>query len=106
MSRTTQAAVIFVLAMVIAVLTTPATAQNVPRLIADNRTPYVVDLYARNGATWNFVSRLAPHSWQQFPNAQQGSYWRAIFGTTVREHRVNYTWYPDYRGYQDVWLIY
>lgn len=97
---------LFVVALLAIALTAPATAQNVPRLIADNRTPYVVDLYAWNGVTWNFVSRLAPSSWQQFPNAANGSYWRAVFGPAVREHRVQYTWYPDYGGYQDVWLIY
>jgi hypothetical protein len=105
MPRTTRA-VFLVLAITIAVLTATATAQNVPRLIADNRTPYVVDLYAWDGARWNFISRIAPHSWQQFPNAAPGSFWRAVFGPAVREHRVYYTWYPDYYGYQDVWLIY
>jgi hypothetical protein len=104
MARTTRAIAVLALALVFAAQT-PATAQNVPRLIADNRTPYVVDLYAWNGAAWGFVSRLGPRTWQQFPNALQGSVWRAHFGSAVREHRVNYTWYPDYNGYQDIWLI-
>ena len=105
MSRATASYVLVLLLLVVAV-TAPARAQNVPRLIADNRTPYVVDVYAWNGATWNFVTRLAPTSWQPFPNAANGSYWRAVFGQAVREHRVQYQWYPDYGGYQSVWLIY
>lgn len=92
--------VFFVVAMI-----TPATAQNVPRLIADNRTNYVVELSTWNGSTWNFVSRISPGSWQQFPNAANGSVWRAVFASNVREHRVAYAWSSDYGGYQDVWLI-
>ena len=79
--------------------------QSVPRLIADNRTPYVVDVYAWNGTAWGFVSRLGPTSWITFPNAANGSYWRAVFGQAHRDHRVNYKYDPGYRGYQDVWLI-
>jgi hypothetical protein len=101
-----QAASYVILFVVLVVaMTTPARAQNVPRLIADNRTPYVVELYSWNGATWNFVSRIAPSSWQQFPNAANGSVWRAVFASNVREHRVAYAWSSDYGGYQDVWLI-
>jgi P pilus assembly chaperone PapD len=105
---TTRQAASYVILFVLLVvaMTTPARAQNVPRLIADNRTPYVVELYTRNGATWNFVSRIAPSSWQQFPNASNGSVWRAVFASNVSEHTVKYAWASDYGGDQDVWLIY
>lgn len=99
------ASCVMVIVFVLAMMVTPR-AQNVPRFIADNRTPYVVDVYAWNGQTWNFVRRIAPNSWQQFPNAANGSLWRAVFGPNVREHRVAYAWSPQYGGYQDVWLIY
>ena len=94
-----------VLLLFTAVQTTALTAQPPPRLIADNRTPYVVDLWAWNGASWNFVSRLAPATWQAFPNAAPGSYWRAVFGQAVRDHQVYYVFDPGYGGYQDVWWV-
>jgi hypothetical protein len=87
----------------------PANAQRqrerVPRFIADNRTPYFVELSEWNGSTWNFVSRIEPDSWQSFPDADEGSVWRAVFRSNVRQHRVSYRWSSDYGGYQDVWLI-
>ena len=58
-----------------------------------------------NGSTWNFVSRIGPGSWKPFPNAANGSVWRAVFASNVREHKVSYAWSSDYGGYQDVWLI-
>jgi hypothetical protein len=96
-------AILFVVLVV--AMTTPTRAQNVPRLIADNRTSYVVELYSWNGSTWNFVSRISPGTWQPFPNAANGSAWRAVFASNVREHKVSYEWSSDYGGYQDVWLI-
>jgi len=104
-ARQATSYVILFVVLVVA-MTTPARAQNVPRLIADNRTPYVVELYSWNGATWKFVSRIAPSSWQPFPNAANGSVWRAVFASNVLEHRVSYSWASDYGGYQDIWLIY
>ena len=104
-TRQASSYVILFVALVVA-MTTPARAQNAPRLIADNRTAYVVELSEWNGSTWNFVSRIAPSSWQQFPNAGNGSVWRAVFASNVREHKVAYSWSADYGGYQDVWLIY
>ena len=106
MTRRQAVAYVILFVSLVVAMTTPARAQNVPRLIADNRTPSVVELYAWNGATWNFVSRIAPSSWQPFPNAANGSVWRAVFASNVREHRVSYAWASDYGGYQDVWLIY
>lgn len=104
-TRQAASQVILFVFLVVAMIT-PATAQNAPpRLIADNRTPYVVELSTWNGSTWNFVSRISPGSWQEFPNAANGSVWRAVFASNVREHRVSYAWSSDYRGYQDVWLI-
>ena len=84
----------------------PVNAQSrPPRLIADNRTPYFVDLYTWNGSAWNFVSRLSPSSWQPFPNAAAGSRWKAVIGQAVREHVVRYVNDPGYGGLQDVWRI-
>ncbi len=103
-TRQTASYVILFVFFVVAV-TTPARAQNVPRLIADNRTPYVVELSEWNGSTWNFVSRIEPGAWKPFPNAANGSVWRAVFASNVREHKVSYAWSSDYGGYQDVWLI-
>ena len=80
-------------------------AQPPPRLIADNRTPYLVDVWVWNGQNWGFVSRIAPGTWQAFPNAASGSMWRAVFGQAQREHRVNYVYDPSYGGYQSVWWI-
>ena len=80
-------------------------AQKPPRLIADNRTGYLVDIHAFNGQTWNFVMRLNPRSWTAFPNAQSGSLWRATIGQVTRDHRVHYVWDPNYGGYQSVWWI-
>ena len=81
------------------------TAQNPPRLIADNRTAYVVDIYVWNGQGWNFVTRLNPRSWTAFPNAAQGSVWRAMIGQVARDHTVQYLWDAGYGGYQSVWWI-
>jgi|SRR6478736_4293718 hypothetical protein len=106
MTRRQAASCVILFVLLVVAMTTPLTAQNVPRLIADNRTPYVAELYVWNGATWNFVSRIAPGSWQPFPNAGNGSVWRAVFASNVRDHRVQYAWNSDYGGYQDVWLIY
>jgi hypothetical protein len=98
-----QCALIFILA---AVQTVHTFVQSPPpRLIADNRTPYTVDVYAWNGAAWGFVTRLGPSSWTAFPNALNGSYWRAVFGQQHRDHRVQYRYEPSYGGYQDVFLI-
>ena len=83
----------------------PLRAQNAPRLIADNRTAYAADIYAWNGSGWIFVSRVMPRTWQQFPNAAEGSKWRAVIGQTVRDHSVQYVWNAGYNGKQDVWLI-
>jgi hypothetical protein len=79
--------------------------QQPPRLVADNRTDYYADLYSWNGAGWNYVARLNPHSWMAFPNAASGSAWRAIIGQVVRDHVVDYVWDPGYGGWQDVWWI-
>jgi hypothetical protein len=79
-------------------------AEQVPRLIADNKTSYYADVYSWNGQ-WSFVIRLNPFSWTQFPNANPGSAWRAVIGSTVRDHIVNYVWDAGYGGYQDVWWI-
>lgn len=86
-------------------LPTASAQQNPPRLVADNRTDYYADVYAWNGAGWNFIARLNPHSWQQYPNAAAGSAWRAVIGQAVRDHAVRYTYDPGYGGYQDVWWI-
>jgi hypothetical protein len=104
MTPTTRLTCTFVLVVLLALQS--MAAQNAPpRLVADNRTSYVVELYRWNGARWDFVRRIAPRTWQQFPNAPANSVWRATFGGAVREHRVAYTWNRDYNGYQDVWLI-
>ena len=79
--------------------------QPPPRLIADNRTPYLVDVWVWNGQNWGFVSRLTPRTWQAFPNAASGSMWRAVFGQAQREQRVNDAYDPGYGGYQSVWWI-
>ena len=106
--RPTASWVILFVFIVFAMIT-PASGQRQrempPRLIADNRTPYLVELFEWNGSTWNFVSRIEPDSWQSFPHADNGSFWRAVFRSNVREHRVRYRWSSDYGGYQDVWLI-
>src|SRR5688572_23048237 len=93
--------------LLVALLPTPTlTAQPSPRLIADNRTPYVVDVWVWNGPNgWGFVSRLAPGTWQAFPNATAGSVWRGVFGQAVRQHTVDYTYDQGYGGYQSVWWI-
>ena len=83
----------------------PIAAAPAPRLVADNRTTYSTDVYVWSGSAWNFVSRLAPHSFQAFPNAGRGSLWRAVIGQSVKEHRVNYVYDARYGGYQDVWWI-
>ena len=95
------------LLVVLAFLNAPTLiAQPPPRLIADNRTPYVVDVLVWNGPNgWGFVSRLAPYTWQAFPNAAAGSVWRGVFGQAVRQHTVNYTYDQGYQGYQSVWWI-
>lgn len=80
-------------------------AQPPPRLIADNRTSYYVDVLIWNGTGWNFVSRVSPGTWSQFPNAANGSLWRAVIGQVVRDHRVQYVYDSGYGGYQDVWWI-
>jgi hypothetical protein len=82
-----------------------SSVQNPPRLIADNRTQYLVDIYAWNGTGWGFVSRLGAKSWIAFPNATQGSYWRATIGQAARDHQVRYIYEPSYGGYQSVWII-
>ncbi len=46
-----------------------------------------------------------PASRQAFPNAANGSLWRARFGQAVRDHRVSYVFDPSYGGYQSVWWI-
>lgn len=93
--------------LLVVALLAPAglTAQPPPRLIADNRTPYVVEVWVWNGANWGFVSRLAPRTWQAFPNAAAGSLWRGLFGQAVRQHTVYYTYDQGYGGYQSVWWI-
>jgi hypothetical protein len=83
----------------------PAGAQQVPRLVADNRTDSYADIYAWNGSGWAFSTRLNPRSWTQFPNAPSGSAWRAVMGQTVRDHVVTYAWDTAYGGLQDTWLI-
>jgi hypothetical protein len=85
--------------------TPPADAQQVPRLVADNRTDYYADIYVWNGSGWNYVTRLNPRHWTQFPNAANGSAWRAVFGQQVRDHVVNYAWDAGYGGWQSVWWI-
>lgn len=80
-------------------------AQQPPRLVVDNKTPYVVDVWAWNGQSWGFVSRLSPRSWQAFPNAAAGSVWRAVFGQAQRQHTVAYAYDKGYGGYQSVWWI-
>jgi hypothetical protein len=82
-----------------------ASAQPPPRLIADNKTPYLVDVLVWNGASWNFVMRLNPSHWAPFPNAQNGSVWRAVSGQFVREHTVRYVYDAGYGGFQSVWWI-
>jgi hypothetical protein len=76
-----------------------------PRLIADNRTPYAVEVLAWNGNSWNFVRRVTPGTWTPFPNAPNGSLWRAVIGQIVRDHQVRYVYDSSYGGYQDVWWI-
>ncbi|PYR58600.1 MAG: hypothetical protein DMF85_10215 [Acidobacteria bacterium] len=84
---------------------THVAAQAVPRLIADNRTPYYVDVYTWNGRGWIFANRVAPGTWTAFPNASDGSLWRGMFGQAIRDHRVEYIYDAGYGGYQDVWWI-
>ena len=79
--------------------------QQAPRLIADNRTQYYVDVLVWNGNGWNFVSRLNPLTWSAFPNAAPNSMWRAVIGQVVRDHRVVYVYDRNYNGLQDVWWI-
>jgi hypothetical protein len=100
-----RTSIVLLAVMMLATVTSHAQNKKAPRLVADNRTAFVVEVYSWDGAKWNFVNRVAPHSWQQFPNVPQGSYWRAIFGKAIREHRVKYSYHADYAGYQDVWLI-
>jgi hypothetical protein len=76
-----------------------------PRLIADNRTNYYVDILAWNGNGWNFIVRLNPRAWTEFPNAQNNSLWRAVIGQVTRDHQVRYVYDPSSGRYQDVWLI-
>ena len=101
---TRRACALLVLALV-AVGPLRVTADQPPRLIADNRTPYYVDVLAWNGSGWNFINRVAPGTWVPFPNAANGSLWRAVIGQVVRDHQVHYVYDAGYGGYQDVWWI-
>ena len=97
--------VLTVLALAIALCAGTSHAQPPPRLIADNKTAYYVDVLTWNGKGWNFVVRLNPRAFTTFPGALNGSLWRAVIGQVVRDHTVRYVYDPGYRGYQDVWLI-
>ncbi len=97
--------VLTALAPTLALLARNADGQPSPRLIADNKTNYAVDVLAWNGNGWNFVTRLNPHAWTAFPNALAGSLWRAVIGQVVRDHTVRYVYDAGYGGYQDVWWI-
>ena len=106
--RSVRRRIVVLLMLTLVVAAGPAssiTAAPAPRLVADNRTSYSTDIYVWSGSAWNFVSRLAPHSFQAFPNAGKGSLWRAVIGQSVKEHRVNYVYDARYGGYQDVWWI-
>jgi len=94
-----------VLTPAIALVANEVHAQPPPRLVADNKTRYYVDVLAWNGSGWNFNLRLNPGAWTAFPNAPNGSLWRAVIGQVVRDHTVRYVYDPGYRGYQDVWWI-
>lgn len=103
-----RTALVFVLLLILGsthVEQLAAQNQNPPRLIADNKTAYLVDIYVWTGSSWNFVTRLNARSWTQFPNAAQGSLWRAMIGQVARDHTVQYVWDPSYGGYQSVWWI-
>jgi hypothetical protein len=101
-----RVAPIVALVLLISVVQTAAVSGPAPpRLIADNRTPYVVDLWVMDGNTWQFVTRVGPRNWQAFPHVASGSRWRAVFGEFVREHRVEYRFDPSYGGEQSIWWI-
>ena len=80
-------------------------AQAPPRLVADNRTQYVAEIYSWNGQAWVFHSRVNPRSWVGIPNAPAGSYWRAVVNKANRDHKVTYSYDAGYRGQQSVWII-
>ena len=84
--------------------------QNQPnRLVVDNRTPWVCDLYAWrwNGQAWNwtFVMNINPRSWAPLFNVQNGENFRAVLPNFQRDHTVRLVYDRSYGGWQDVWWV-
>ena len=97
------AAIVCLLGLAVA---TMQAQQNPPRLIVDNRSPYVVAVQKWNGQEWLYVTQISPGNWHPVPGVQNGELFRALLGpNNIRDHLVQLSWDAGYNGPQDVWWV-